>query len=149
MKRIYDENKLPTLKKQRNKYIVITISLFVLGVVSALFVYIFTNRQNIVLMEVLFAILLFLFLSMSTFIGLTILRKTILRMKLIQSFSLVNTKKNEVNGVVEYLEERRKYYSFEFIKIKVNDNYFFVEEGIELPNNAKLIIKKGFVVSYE
>lgn len=149
MTKLYDENDILGLKKQRNKYIVITLSLFVLAIVSSILIFIFTNRGNLVLMEVLFIVFMFLLLSGSAFIGLTLLRKTILRIKLIHSFSLVTTKKNEVEGVVEYQEERRKYYGFTFIKIKVNDNYFYVEEGIVLPETAKLVIKKGFVVSYE
>ncbi len=149
MIKIYDEKDLFDLKKQRNRYLFITITLFVFAILSALLIYIFTTRNNLIIMEVLFIILIFLFLSSSAFIGLTFLRTIILRIKLIKSFSLVATKKNEIEGEVEYLQERRKYFGFTFLKIKVNDTYLYIEEGIELPNHCKLIIKKGFVVSYE
>lgn len=149
MTKIYDEKDIVDLKKIRNKYLIIVIVFFLLANVASVLLFVFTNRDNLILMEVLFAIMLFGFLSASAFFGLTLLRKTVLRIKLIHSFSAVISKRNEVSGEIEVLQEKRKYYGFTFIKIKVNDCYYFVEEGIELPKTATLFIKKGFVVAYE
>ena len=149
MKKLYDENELKNLKKLRKTYIFAVFASFLVANIAVILVFVFTNRNNLILMEIILAILMFLFLSTSAFLGLTYLRKTINRIRLINSFVLVTSKRNEVSGEVEYTNEKRKFYGFTFIKVKINEGYYFVEEGVDLPNNTKAVIKKGFVVAYE
>ena len=149
MTKLYSEDSITGLKKQRNKYLILTLLFFLLANISAILIFVFTNRKNLLVMEIVLIVLLFVLLSISAFIGLTFFRKVIYRIKLIQSFSSVVNKRNEVTGEVEYLNEKRKYYGFTFTKVKINDSYYFVEEGVVLPKNTTVIIKKGFVVAYE
>ena len=88
-------------------------------------------------------------LSVFIFIVTCPLYKTVLRIKLINYFSKNKNEPEIVQGKVNYLKEKRKFYSFTFIKVEINNCYYYIEDSVALNEEIKAKIKNGFIIEYE
>lgn len=146
---LYNEKELPNLYKKRNQFILLVVLGVALAIIFEIICFFLTNRENLLLMEIISIILMFVSLSFSAFVGTYFLRNVLLRIKIIKSFSLINTPNEIYEGEIKYADGNKKYYGFTFKKIMIDDKYFFVEENVNLDGHTKIKVKKGFVVSYE
>ena len=88
-------------------------------------------------------------LSVFIFIVTCPLYKTVLRIKLINYFSKNKNEPEIVQGKVNCLKEKRKFYSFTFIKVEINNYYYYIEDSVALNEKIKAKIKNGFIIEYE
>lgn len=146
---LYSEKQIKNLNNKKKNYILLSIIDFIVFIIFSILIFVFTNRSNLLSMEIISIIISFMLLSVFIFIVTCPLYKTVLRIKLINFFSKNKNEPEIVQGKVNYLKEKRKFYSFTFIKVEINNCYYYIEDSVALNEEIKAKIKNGFIIEYE